>query len=364
MNFNPSSGSQRPSRFYRYRFVLVGAIAAIIIAAILLGGKHAIVKPDAPRLVRTVTLHGQSTDNARFTGTVHARVESDLGFRVNGKITQKLVDEGTVVKKGQVLMRIDPVDLKLAYDAAKAQNIRALKDEKRMRDLLKEHAVSLQEYERAKADADATTAQLRVASNTASYAELKADADGVIMSVLADAGQVVAAGQTVIRLAHNGTREAEVNLPESALAIAKNATTASLYTDSDTAILVKLRELSAVANPVTRTYQARYTLQGNGQSAPLGSTITVSFETKLAGGGSGFEVPLGALYDDGKGSSVWVVSSNASTVHMVPVQILKLGEETASVSGELKSGEQVVALGAHLLKPDEKVRIARSEGQQ
>jgi RND family efflux transporter MFP subunit len=377
MNSNPTYDSKPQSRLYRYRYALLTTVAVIVIGGVLMSGKQAPAKPEEPRLIRTVTLNGYYSNNARFTGTVHSRTESDLGFRVNGKITQKLVDEGTVVKKGQILMQIDPVDLKLAFnaatqgmDAAKAQNVRALKDEARMRDLLKEHAVSLQEYERAKAEADASSAQLKaaiaqqdVASNAFGYSELQADADGVIMSVPADVGQVVAAGQTVIRLAHNGTREAVINLPEGALNLAQNATTAFLYTAPDSTIPVKLRELSAMADPVTRTYQARYTLEDNGQNAPLGATITVSFETKLTDGGSGFEVPLGALYDGGQGSSIWVVNDGNSTVHLVPVKILKLGEETASVSGELKSGEHVVALGAHLLKPNEKVRVASSEGQ-
>lgn len=377
MNFNLTYAGTLKRHLHRYRYALLTTISIIIIGGVLMNGNHAHVKPDEPRLVRTVILSGYYSNNARFTGTVHARTESDLGFRVSGKITQKFVDEGMVVNKGQPLMKIDPIDLRLAFnaasqtmDAVKAQNVRALKDEKRMRDLLKEHAVSLQEYERAKAEADATSAQLKattaqqdVARNAFGYSVLKADADGVIISVPADVGQVVAAGQTVIRLAHNGTREAVINLPEGALNLAKNATSAFLYTEPNSIIPVKLRELSAMADPVTRTYQARYTLEERGQNAPLGATITVSFATKLLHGGPGFEVPLGALYDGGQGSSVWVVNNKTSTVHLVPVQVLKLGEETASIWGELKSGEQVVALGAHLLKPNEKVRVAKSEGQ-
>jgi RND family efflux transporter MFP subunit len=360
-------------RIYNYRYKILG-IAVTVIVCILFFKHQPSVTPEPHRLVRIIALQNCDSSTMRFTGTVHAQTESGLGFRVNGKIIEKLVDEGTNVKKGQLLMRLDPMDLKLAYsastqsmEAAKAQNVRAIKEVKRMHELLRADAISQQEYEQAKSDADvsssllkAAIAQEKVASNTSDYTELHADADGVIISVPADVGQVVTAGQIVIRLAHNNSREAVINLPENALDMAEKATNAILYTNPNTVIPIKLREVSAMADPLTRTYQAKYTLQ-KGTNAPLGSTITVNFETKLKNGVTYFLIPLGALYDIGQGSSIWIFDDISSTVNLLPVKVYSLSEETVCISGELKAGEHVVALGAHLLKPGEIVRVERNE---
>jgi RND family efflux transporter MFP subunit len=268
-------------------------------------------------------------------------------------------------------MELDAVDLELAQKAARAtvvsaraENVRALQDEERQRALLQKKAVSRQEYESAKAQADSTTANLhaaeasaRQADNQVQYAVLRADADGIIMDVMADVGQVVAAGQTVASLAQNDTREAVVYLPETMTSYAKDAKEAFLYSDPAKRFKVSLRELSATADPVTRTYQGRYTLEGDGQSAPLGSTVTVSFTAPHDGNANTYRVPIGALYDNGNGSSVWIIDAATSTVHPKPVTVIDLGEEFASVTGDLSSGEQVVALGVHLLKDNEKIRI-------
>ena len=176
-----------------------------------------------------------------YTGVIHARTESDLGFRVSGKIIEKLVKAGDHVKRGQALMRLDPTDLRLAanaaqaaVEAARAQNKRALADELRQRELVAIKAVSVQEYEQAKSAADATTAQLNSAvaysrqlENQAGYAVLRAEADGVIMEIPADVGQVVGAGNVVVRLAHDGAREAVVNLPEGNAKLAKSTAIAT-----------------------------------------------------------------------------------------------------------------------------------------
>ncbi len=324
-----------------------------------------------PPLVRTYMLETGHGRHFQLTGAVHARVESNLGFRVPGKIVKRLVDKGQRVTKGQHLMELDAVDLELAQKAARAtvvsaraENVRALQDEERQRVLLQKHAVSQQEYESAKAQADSTTANLhaaeasaRQADNQVQYAVLRADADGIIMDVMADVGQVVAAGQTVASLAQNDTREAVVYLPETMTSYAKDAKEAFLYSDPAKRFNVSLRELSATADPVTRTYQGRYTLEGDGQSAPLGSTVTVSFATPHDGNANTYRVPIGALYDNGNGSCIWIVDAVTSTVHPKPVTVIDLGEEFASVTGDLSSGDQVVALGVHLLKDNEKVRI-------
>jgi RND family efflux transporter MFP subunit len=215
------------------------------------------------------------------------------------------------------------------------------------------------------ATANASAARLKVAeadarraANELDYAVLRADADGVIMEVRGDAGQVVSAGHVVVRLARDGAREAVVNLPENAFGKAGSATYAYLYTQPQQRFPVRLRELSAMADPVSRTYQAPYTLLDGGKDAPLGATVTVVYEADTAGNQDGYEVPIGALYDTGTGTSVWVINDADSTVVPRRITVTHSGQETAGIVGDIRSGEHIVAFGAHLLKPAERVRVA------
>jgi len=358
---------------FRYRIALImGAVVIIGGGAVLGKDKKKPVVSATPRLVRSYTVISAQGSAVEYTGTIHARTESNLGFRVPGKITEKIVKAGDHVKRGQVLMRIDPTDLRLAsnaaqaaVEAAKAQNKRALADELRQRDLVAKKAVSVQEYEQAKSLADATTAQLnsavayaRQVENQEGYAVIKADADGVIMEVPADVGQVVGAGAVVIRLAHDGAREAVVNLPEGYVKSAWSTATASLYAEPGRAFPAKLRELSATADPLTRTYQARYSLGGIGANAPLGATVTVHLNGESAQSAvQQYEIPVGALYDGGTGASVWVINPTTSKISRRMVEVAKLGGETALINKGLKAGERILALGAHLVKEGEQVKI-------
>lgn len=358
------------TRWY-FLALLTGVLVVIVGGAVLGRDEHTPVEPPALRLVRTFTVISAHGSVAEFTGVIHARTESDLGFRVPGKIIEKLVKDGDHVKRGQALMRLDPTDLQLAATsareavaAARAQNTRNLADERRLRKLVAMQAVSVQEYDQAKSSADATTAQLNSAvaysaqlENQVGYAVLKAEADGVIMETPADVGQVVGAGTVVIRLAHDGAREAVVNLPEGE-AMAKSTAVANLYADPGQTFPAQLRELSAMADPLTRTYQARYTLSGAGEDAPLGATVTVHLGGENANAKPLYEIPIGALYDGGAGTSVWVVKKNPDTsiVSRRSVEVAKLGSETALISKGLKPGEHILALGVHLVKEGEQVK--------
>jgi RND family efflux transporter MFP subunit len=364
----------------RYRIsLLMGALVVIVCVAVFGRDRKLPVESASPRLVRSFTVISAQGGVAEYTGVIHARTESDLGFRVSGKILEKLVKAGDHVKRGQALMRLDPTDLRLAanaaqaaVEAARAQNKFALEDELRKRRLVARKALSVQEYERAKSAADATTAQLNSAvaysmqmKNQAVYAVLRADADGVIMEIPADVGQVVGAGNVVVRLAHDGAREAVVNLPEGNAKIAKSTATASLYADSGRTFPATLRELSAMADPLTRTYQARYSLGGVGENAPLGATVTVHLDGENANGPvQQYEIPVGALYDGGTGTSVWVINPDTSSLSRRPVEVAKLGSETALVSKGLRPGERILALGAHLVKEGERVKILPGPGKE
>jgi len=354
----------KPTTFSLPRRSIVGATLLLSLAAC----SHPASQPDVPAKVAWISAQVANSETASFTGVVHARTESNLSFRVAGKVVERLVDPGQAVHKGQPLMRIDPSDYELAanaahaaVEAAQARQVQAVAEEARLRKLLASGAVSTQAYEQAKAAADTAIAQAnaeaaraRQTDHQRDYAVLLADMDGVVMDVPADVGQVVGAGQAVVKLAREGAREALVYLPENALPLAKRPASAVLYSEQDQSSPATLRELASVADPQTRTYLARYTLGGEASHAPLGATVTVQMEGSAA---PKISVPVSALVDQGKGASVWVIDNKSSTVNLRAVKVARLGEEQAELSQGLAQGEQVVAFGGHLLKPGQKVAL-------
>ncbi len=330
-----------------------------------------------PPLVRAATVVSAVDTSRAFTGVVIARIQSEPGFRVQGKILERLVDTGQSVKRGQPLMRLDPADLSLqaqaqqqAVAAARSRARQAMGDEARYRGLVATGAVSASAYDQVKAAADsakaelsAAQAQANVAQNAMSYAVLLSDADGVVMETLAEPGQVVSAGQPVIRLARAGQREAVVQLPETLRPAAGSEAQARLYGSDQQPVPAKLRQLSDAADPVTRTFEARYVLEGALAAAPLGATVTLQIADEKSAH-QALQVPLAAIYDAGNGPGVWGISGQPAKVSWRPVQVLSLGDDAASVTGDVKAGEQVVALGAHLLHDGETVRMtAQNDGR-
>jgi RND family efflux transporter MFP subunit len=312
-----------------------------------------------------------------FTGIVAARVESDLGFRVPGKVLERLVDTGQAVKRGQPLMRIDPTDLRLAMRAheeaviaARARARQTADDEVRSRNLVPRGAVSASEYdqaraaaESARADLNAAEARAHVARNETSYAVLLADADGVVLETLAEPGQVVAAGQAVVRVAHAGRREAIIELPETLRPSIGSSARATLYGSSLTGSAT-LRQLADSANRQTRTFEARYVLEDPLAQAPLGSTISIQIQAIQipdSPSARSLQVPIGAVFDPGTGPGVWVIEGEAPRVTWRAVQLAGLSNEAASIVANLEAGDRVVALGAHLLHEGEHVRVTGSQ---
>lgn len=330
-----------------------------------------------PPLVRAATVARSAESNRSFSGVVVARTQSDLGFRVSGKVLERLVDTGQTVKRGQPLMRLDPIDLQLqaraqqeAVISATARARQTAQDEARYRRLVDAGAVSASTYDQNKAAADAAQAQLSaakaqadVARNATSYALLLADADGVVVETLAEPGQVVSAGQAVVRLARAGQREAIVYLPETLRPAPGSTAQATLYGSRDAAVPATLRLLSEAADATTRTYEARYVLQGALAQAPLGATITLDIAQGQASTAA-LQVPIAAVYDPGNGPGVWVIAGEPAKVTWRPVQVLGVGDDAARVTGQLEVGEQVVALGAHLLHDGEPVRRELADARQ
>lgn len=347
-------------------------ICALPLALVACGEKA----PTDPRtevpLVRAATIQAAAAASRSFTGTVAARVQSDLGFRVSGKVLERLVDAGQSVKRGQPLMRIDSADLRLAVNAqqeavvaARARARQTAEEEARYRDLRGTGAISASAYDQVKAAADAAQAQLRaaeaqanVARNASRYTELVADGDGVVMETLAEPGQVVNAGQTVVRLAHAGRREAVIQLPETLRPAIGSLAQATLFGKEGVAVPAKLRQLSNAADRLTRTFEARYVLDGELSSAPLGTTVAIRIPDGHSSGKDGLHVPIGALFDAGKGPGVWVIHGEPAKVSWRPVAVQRLDDAGAYVAGQIKQGERIVALGAHLLREGEQVRVA------
>jgi RND family efflux transporter MFP subunit len=227
--------------------------------------------------------------------------------------------------------------------------------------VVKSGAVSASIYDQIKAASDAAqaefaaaTAQEQVARDEGGYSQLVADADGIVIETLAEPGQVVTAGQTVVKLAHSGPREAAVNLPETLRPALGSTAYATLY-GSTMRVPVRLRQLSGAADAQTRTFEARYVLEGAAANAPLGATVTVHLSDDA--GADTLQVPIASVLDQGKGPGIWLLNSSTSTVSFQPVQVRRLGEELATVSGNVCPGQQVVALGVHLLRDGQRVRV-------
>jgi RND family efflux transporter MFP subunit len=353
--------------------IAVSGVAAFATVSLRTQDAPAVSHPrqDAP-IVRLVTPIRVTGAERGFTGLIGARVQSNLGFRVAGKIVERLVNVGQSVKAGQPLMRIDETDLRLALTAkrnaviaARASAVQTQADEQRYTKLVSDGWVSRQRYEQAKAASDTAKAQLdaaeaeaRVAENEATYSTLVADADGTVVETLGEPGQVVAAGQTVVRLAQAGPREAVVALPETIRPAIRSAAEASVYGSDGRRYTAHLRQLSDSADPQTRTYEARYVLDGMAAAAPLGATVTIW----LTSGASEPEVqvPLGAVLDDGGKTGVWVLDAATSTVHFRPIKLVRMTSESAVISG-LNSGDSVVSLGAQLLREGAQVRPAAED---
>lgn len=328
-----------------------------------------------PQLVQVAVVQPAGSGARAFTGIVSARVQSNLGFRVSGKVIERLVDSGQRVKQGQPLLRLDRTDYTHGItaqlgnvDAARARLQQAAADEARYSGLVSSGAVSQSAYDQVKAAADsaramlsAAEAQLKVAQDEGAYATLVADADGTVMETLAEPGQFVSAGQIVVRVARAGAREAAVNLPETlrpALGSTAHAILYGVNTDSATRYSARLRQLSDAADPLTRTFEARYVLDGAAATAPLGATVTVYLEESAQAGA--LSVPLGAIDDEGRSPGVWVLDRQSSSVSYRSVKLIRFDGERAIVSGGIHIGEPIIAVGGHFLHEKQRVQVAEA----
>jgi len=345
----------------------------LIAAATMIGGCARVPepKPQEIRPVRVLKIGATpATRSFEFAGEVRAQHETRLAFRVGGKIVERMVDIGALVRPGQPLARLDANDLALGAASAKAQVASAqaeyelaAAEHARYKDLRDKNFISLAEYDRranalstARARLEALHAQHRQTANQLGYAVLRADTSGVITGIEAEAGQVVTAGQTVARLARQGDKEIAIAVPESQREFIERADdfAVSLSAVPGKSWNGRLRELSPAADPVTRTYAARITVLGTHDEVQWGMSARVA---ALANSNSSkIEVPIAALYAKGDQPQVFVVNSEG-TVMARAVKTGGIAGERVVIAEGLHPGELVVAAGAQLLRPGQRVRV-------
>jgi len=351
----------------------VGALCVVMALGACSGKKET---PEPVRSVKLITV-GASDLNVQgeYAAEVKARIESRLSFRVGGKILVRQAEAGQRVQAGQVLAEVDVQDYALAAQAAQAQVIGARSqrdlaaaDFKRYEALLSQNFISAAELERraatlkaAQATLDQALAQAQAQSNQATYAKLVATASGVITGVEAEPGQVVSAGQPVVRFAQDGPRDAVFAVPEHVVGRLKlgQKMTATLGSLNQT-VHGQVREIGASADPVTRTFTVKLGLE-KAEALPLGITLNVH-APQLAGSQTNvIKVPTSALRQEGQQTTVWLFDAASSTVSSQVVQVATADGNDVVIASGLKPGQQIVSAGVHVLSPAQKVTVYNPE---
>jgi multidrug efflux system membrane fusion protein len=358
----------------QFKFDMKPSVLLLALASVLAGcGKESApaanvesvkvesAKNEQPVLTQVVGAVVSDSGNV-YSGEIRARYETTLSFRIGGKIVERLVDVGAVVKEGDVLARLDQADAGLQASAAMTQFQLAEADAKRYRELRRKGFVSQSALDAKEAAYKVAAAQIGLARNQSSYTMLHADGDGVVAAILAEAGQVVSAGQPVLRLAQDGDREVAIAIPETqfeGLAIGAPADV-TLWSDKNEAVHFSgyLRELAPAADPASRTYAARVALRGAGARAALGMTAQLRFtdvrkRDKLI-------VPLSAIFQQGDQAAVWVVAADNS-IGLRPVQVAAYRDDGAVIARGVAAGERIVSAGVHKLSGGGKVRVIEGE---
>jgi len=352
-------------------------VAASLIATLAGCDRKEEAPPDI-RPVRALTIEpGASSVTNQLTGEIRARYESDLGFRIDGKIVDRPVDVGSVVKKGEVLAKLDPQprqqDLQSAKAdaaAAKATLVKEQAAEARQAQLLKDGYATRAAYDdavaglqAAQSQVESTKARLQQAQDNLGYTQLLADADGVITSVTGNIGQVVSAGQAVVRLAQPGEREAAFSVSEAILSAAPTAppVTVTLASNPSIKVLGQVRYVSPQADPTTRTYEGRVSLPNAPPEMRLGATVIGSASLHSE---SLVELPDSALFEQDGKPAVWIFDAKAGTVSLRPVTVGRYSGDKIVIGGGLNKGDIVVTAGVQKLIPGQKVRLLNPAAPQ
>lgn len=360
-----------PSPIRTLRILAALALLPLLAAC---GDRATSATPEAARPVQIQHVaFAPQTKSQEFVGVVRARHETDLGFRVAGKIMTRTVNVGDRVRSGEVVAQLDPQDLDLQVESAQAELAAATSnladaaaEEARYANLKTRGAVAIADYDHKKAAKDEAVGRLErarraldLADNQRAYAQLTVDVDGVITATPAEPGQVVALGQPVARLAHHGEMEALVALPETALGEARNAAaTVELWSDPGHGFKAHLRELSPQADATTRTYAARFTIEDPDDSIALGMTATVKLSHPSSAQVA--KLPLSAILNRGTGPCVYRVDRTGA-LELQPVTVTAFTENVALVSAGIQEGDSVVTLGVQKLVAGTQVRAVETQ---
>src|SRR4051794_13133487 len=361
------------SIFANYYRLFAGAGIAFLAFSLVGCNEIAAQKADPGRPVLVVTVHYQPESPARsFVGTIRPRIETDMGFRVPGKVAKRLVEVGQTVEAGQPLATLDEVDLKLQAEQAQAEFsaatgvlAQAAASEQRAKDLRAKGWTTDAQMDQARAAADEARARLDRAErsvdltkNSLSYATLVADAQGVVTATLIEPGQVVASGQTAIRIARVAEKEAVVAIPETLFGRAKEgAASVTLWSEPDKKHVARLREIAPSADPATRTYLAKFSLPEADDKISLGMTATLTLSDAATERVA--RLPLSALFNEGGKPSFYVVDDNGA-VTLKPVVVKSYESNDVVITGGVEEGAKIVALGVQKLDPAQRVRIVSS----
>jgi multidrug efflux system membrane fusion protein len=305
-----------------------------------------------------------------YAGEVKARIETALAFRVGGKIVGRDVDVGARLRKGQTLARLDPTDLRIQVDgarsqlaAAQADHDQAQTDLARYRQLRQSNVVSQAEFDRRTNNANVVAARLdqarsnlRVAENQLAYATLAADTDGVVTAVAVETGQVVTAGQTVVKVARTDEKDVVISVPENRLDELRQASEVriALWAQPELSHKGEIREISPGVEAVTRTYTVKIAV-GDAPGMQLGMTANVHVRRETSG--KVVALPLPALYQKGQEAAMWLVDPASGAITLTPVKVAAYHQQYVIVESGLKDGDIVVTAGVHKLDPTQKVRI-------
>ncbi|MBB1604438.1 efflux RND transporter periplasmic adaptor subunit [Variovorax sp. UMC13] len=346
--------------------------AAVLLAVAVAGCSKPPPVEEPLRSVKVQTVGTSAFDTApEFSAEVRARIESQLGFRVAGKILKRQAELGQHVQAGQVLAQLDPQDYRLAADAARAQQAAAVTnrdlasaDLKRYRELRAQNFISGAELERreatfksSQAQLDQAQAQLASQGNQASYTTLVADVAGVVTAIDAQPGQVVSAGTPVVRIAQDGARDVVFAVPEDRAALIRPGSAVTVRGWAGGAELEgKVREVAASADAVTRTYSVKVAIDA-ATSPALGATVYARPKALSNAGAAVLKLPTSALRQEGSGSAVWVLDTATMTVRSQPVQVATADGNEAVIAAGITPGMQVVVAGVHVLSPGQKVTI-------
>ena len=347
------------------------------LAAAWLVGCSEKVPPEPTRPVLYVVAQPEFSESlGRFAGSIEARYESTLGFRVPGRIVRRPYDVGAVVKQGDILANLDPTDqqnnLRAAQgDLAKvqAQLINAQANARRQQELFNRGVGAQAQLDTAQADLKTTAASMQQAvaavnqaQDQLSYCNLRADHDAVITDWKAEAGQVVSVGEEVVTLARPEIKEAVIDLPGPlAEALPKGIVfRVAGQLDPNIHTSARVREIAPQADSATRTRRTRLTLDQTPPAFRLGSSVSVTVSSPIA---EHFELPLTAVQEADGHTRVWVVDLQADTVSPRDVSVLRRDAKNALLAGGLKAGDYVVSAGVNSLTPGQKVRLDKESSQ-